>query len=514
MKGIWKKCLGLTAGLLAVSVQSVVADTPDDGVIARTPGPAVCIAGPSTDQGPANSAAPPLRVVPIQVRPLAVSLERPRPLGSPTQQASYSEVTVRAQAADALPLPAAPPLVDTLAPSPRVIAPSPAVVDNAPMPRADGTTPSQIHGSVMPGMPIAPDGPGGFAEDYGDAHGIDPDRFAAGDLVSNRFTNLLFLETEALFWSVNGTKVPPLLTTGVPMFGMPAGVLGSPTTEALLGGTGADNGWRTGTRFRAGVWLDHDHSLGLEGSYFFLTQDSTQSSQMSNGALPLAVPLTTAGGIPTVLPLAGGGVPGMGALEVLNRLWGAEANIAGNLLAGPNGYLDLIGGFRVVGFDENLHFGTATTIGDRALMTSDGFDTRNRFWGGQFGVNGEYRLGCLSLGFTSKLALGATNEVVKTGGMSALGGAMAPTGLLVNGLNFGRFSRNEFAVLPELGVKVGYQITDCIRATLGYNLMWLSNVARPGEQIDSTIGGGHPIMPFRGSDLWVHGVTAGLEMRY
>src|SRR5262249_4286825 len=156
--------------------------------------------------------------------------------------------------------------------------------------------------------------------------------------------------------------------------------------------------------------------------------------------------------------------------------------------------------------------GTATMIGPDMLMTNDAFATRNRFWGGQFGVNGEYRYGCWSLGFTSKIAFGGTNEVVKTGGMASLGSSVVNTGSLVAGLNLGRFSRSQFAVLPEFGLKVGYQITDCLRATLGYNLLYLSDVARPGELISRVVGGG----PFHwnGSDVFVHGVTAGMELRY
>ena len=50
--------------------------------------------------------------------------------------------------------------------------------------------------------------------------------------------------------------------------------------------------------------------------------------------------------------------------------------------------------------------------------------------------------------------------------------------------------------------------------TVGYNLMYLSDVARPGEHIDRMVGGGHPAFTFRSSDFWVHGVTAGLELRY
>jgi len=376
----------------------------------------------------------------------------------------------------------------------------------------------EVPGQVIQGMPMAPGGMSGFAVDSPDVTvgtGIDPDRFAAGDGVSHQFTNLLYLDTEALYWSISGTKVPPLLTTGIPMPpGFPQGALGMPGTRVLLGGSDTDTGFKPGGRVRAGFWFDRDHSIGFEGSYFYLCQDTAKASQSSDGSIFLGVPLVTGTGAETVLPLAGAGIPGMGGLQVTNRMWGAEANVKGNLLAGPYGHLDLIGGFRVVGFDENLNFRTASAIAGDTLTTHDAFVTRNRFWGGQFGFNSEHRWGCLSVDITTKLALGGTNEIVKTGGMSSFAGSVATSGILVNGLNFGRFSRNQFAVLPEFGIKFGWQLTECMRATLGYNLMYLSEAVRPGEQIDRVVGAGHPQFSWKSSDVFVHGVTAGLEMRY
>ena len=43
------------------------------------------------------------------------------------------------------------------------------------------------------------------------------------------------------------------------------------------------------------------------------------------------------------------------------------------------------------------------------------------------------------------------------------------------------------AVALPTTLQVGYQVTDNLRAFVGYNFVWLSSVARPGDQVDLTV---------------------------
>jgi hypothetical protein len=91
-------------------------------------------------------------------------------------------------------------------------------------------------------------------------------------------------------------------------------------------------------------------------------------------------------------------------------------------------------------------------------------------------------------------------------------------------------------VVPELGVTVGYQLTDAMRLYAGYNLLFWSGVARPGQQIDTIedvrqmpvliqksinqTSTSRPVVPprpavrFQETGFWAQGLNCGFELRY
>jgi hypothetical protein len=98
-------------------------------------------------------------------------------------------------------------------------------------------------------------------------------------------------------------------------------------------------------------------------------------------------------------------------------------------------------------------------------------------------------------------------------------------GLLAQTSNIGSRSRDRFTILPELGGRVGYQLTHNLKLKLGYTLIFWSNVVRPGDQIDLGVNpnqlppavGNVPARPefvFRDTDYWVQGITFGGEFEW
>jgi hypothetical protein len=348
---------------------------------------------------------------------------------------------------------------------------------------------------------------------------------------------------EYLLWWIKSAQLPPLVTTspaGTPRAA--AGVLGVPGTTTLFGGDSLDLEERSGGRFTLGYWLDDEQCLGLEGSFFFLGERSIGFMDASGGNPILARPFTDAvtGAQASELVAFPGVVSGGIAVRDTSRLYGADLNLRAALCRGCNWRLDVLGGFRYFNLEENIAIMENLTIAPTAplagsgIMLTDSFTTHNNFYGGQLGLDLEWRRGRWSLHLMDKIALGDMHEVVNINGGTTFvpvgGPAITQTGgFYALPSNIGRREQDRFAVLDEAGVKLGYQVTDHMTAFVGYSFLYASSVVRPEKQIDTTVntsqlpsvmgpgtlvGPARPIFTFRPTDFWAQGVNFGLEFRY
>ena len=99
-------------------------------------------------------------------------------------------------------------------------------------------------------------------------------------------------------------------------------------------------------------------------------------------------------------------------------------------------------------------------------------------------------------------------------------------GLLAQTSNIGTYTQNEFAVVPEFDLMIGYQMTEQVKLSIGYTAIYWSNVVRPGDQIDLDVhpdlmppatgftSGTHPTFAFDTTDYWVQGISFGGEYRW
>jgi hypothetical protein len=102
------------------------------------------------------------------------------------------------------------------------------------------------------------------------------------------------------------------------------------------------------------------------------------------------------------------------------------------------------------------------------------------------------RFGLLTIDSRGKLGLGQMHQVASVNGatesLSRTGvRTVFQGGLLALRSNIGRHQRDELAFLPEVGVNVGLQVTSRVKLYAGYSLLWVSTVARAGEQIDPVV---------------------------
>lgn len=360
---------------------------------------------------------------------------------------------------------------------------------------------------------------------------------------------------EYLLWWLKGPHLPPLVTTGPanPAQSPPPGAPGAPGTAVLFGDNNLEQGAFSGMRFAAGLWLNECQTFGVEGSFFSLASRSNNVLLGSTGAAGspvVARPFfdVSTGQANSELIAFPGLASGTVAVQSSSRLLGAGTNFLCNLCCSCadccdccqpcGGYrVDLIGGARYLDLREGL--GIAENIqvlpGSPALPGStilafDQFDTRNQFYGGQIGARASWYRDRLFANVTGTIALGTTHQTVDVNGSTTItppGGpaTVVPGAFLALPSNAGHFTRDRFSIVPEVGLNVGYQITNNLSAFVGYNFLYWSSVVRPGDQINLGVNSTHtpasllppngrasPLFTFRGSDFWAQGVSFGAQL--
>jgi len=187
--------------------------------------------------------------------------------------------------------------------------------------------------------------------------------------------------------------------------------------------------------------------------------------------------------------------------------------------------LDFLAGYQFARIDENLLIqdtfvdqdGSNFPVPDGTRVNSfDRFDARNEFHAGQFGLEATYWADCWRLEVLAKVALGNMNQIIDIAGQTTsdpAGVVVSAEGLLANVGNIGRREQNEFAVAPELGATLVYEIHECVDLSFGYSYIYFSKVAQAGEQIDPNLLAPSPLQ-FNTGSYWLHGLRVGAEMRF
>ena len=359
---------------------------------------------------------------------------------------------------------------------------------------------------------------------------------------------------EFLFWYIKNAPNSSLrVTTGAADAVNGGGVLGRPSTTTLFGGANLDSDEHKGMRVETGLWFDTDHSLGVESSYLFLgghNFEGYSAGSNAKGNTVLSVPFfnTRTNAESAALVAFPGAFTGNIHISARNETWGAEFSAAANPYRTERCSLSLLAGFRYLEVNENLNLTINRTLlpggqdrfngvpvitpGD-SIVIGDGFGARNQFYGAQLGARGEWHFGPTYIELVAKVALGdAHADIGIDGGTTLLrttGQAQTtPGGLFALSSNSGRSSRDEFGVVTEGRLSMGWQITSCIRAFVGYTFLFDSEVVRPGQLIDRAINPGllptsqffgtggpaHPSLPGTSTNFWAQGVSIGLAVRY
>jgi len=253
-----------------------------------------------------------------------------------------------------------------------------------------------------------------------------------------------------------------------------------------------DYGVASGIRVLGGIDSD-DRGAGLEGSFFILERRADAHA----GAVP-AQGLAT----PFVFLPAGTAATVTG----WDRFWGGDALIRmavdGAAAAGSAGVpawkVDLLGGCEYLNLGERADR-LAVDPGLKALAI---IQTRNQFYGGEFGVRVDWQAGRFFFNVAGKCGLGDGHQSLSIDSTNIV--AATTTALSIHP------STDVFAVVPQVTLNVGYDITRNMRISVGYDFLDWNNVIRPGDQVAVVAPGGTLLR----NDFWAQGLHIGAGIRF
>jgi hypothetical protein len=369
----------------------------------------------------------------------------------------------------------------------------------------------------------------------------------------HRLGKEVWFSTEYILWWIKDAPMAPLLTTNLnpETLAENPGIVGVPGTAVLFGGDNLEFDPFSGFRANAGIMLTETWSI--ESSGFSLQKKSLGIAALSD---PTGLPNFTR---PTIGAETGaeeaiflvsfpGAFAGGIVIDTSTRLWGVEANVAKNLGRGDVFGIDVLGGYRFLGLDEDLTIADSSRVLEGGagfflgeliteggyLAKTDVFDVSNNMHLVQLGARAELSLGKVYILAKARVGLGVNHEVLEINGSSSVlrpdgTTATTPGGLLAVSSNMGRHTNDEFVVVPEVGVNVGFNVTDRLRLFAGYNFLYISDVLRPGEQVNRVINPSlvptnqlfgtnntlqFPFPSLKSTDFWAHGLNAGIAFRF
>ena len=354
----------------------------------------------------------------------------------------------------------------------------------------------------------------------------------------------LWVGADYLIWAPRSFSMQyPLVTTSsAPDFG----IVGRPTTSSL-GPLDRPISFDSVTGLRPWICfsLDESGELGAEFSAFWMNSASREFSYTSNefGLPTLAIPFVDTNTITHGSYIVASPAINTGSIRVSAKTeaLGGEANMVYNAYnsgSAPGG-LTLLAGARFFELRESFQLDTASnTFGvppapvppgalgssyfpggggffsgaffgpafaPYSATTTDYIRTTNSFYGGQVGFKGDIGLGNFFLNLVGKGGAGYMRQYIDLHGSTnfvANGVTSSQVGGLLNlPQDLYRHRRDQFAMIGEGNVNVGYQVGSFLRLQAGYTFMWVSNVLRPTPSISQTMNPSMvPISPtFNGS---------------
>lgn len=339
---------------------------------------------------------------------------------------------------------------------------------------------------------------------------------------SNRSPQVWF-NSETLLWFSKNVSSPALINTSgygvLPVTGA-AGV----TTE-FGGSDGIDYGLSPGFRYSAGMYFGPEQRVGIGGRAYGLINEHKSYSQASDGS-------GTAGNPSIGIPFYNSSINENDAFLVAYQngidpdlsgtvtarsdldMYGADGSLYLLLTRSDSMRMDLLGGYTYNLLKNSI--GIQTTGVPALTATNDLFETKNVFNGAHLGVLSSVNRNRVSFSTLAKIAFGNMQQSGSARGFTNLS---PDASILAMPSNSGEYSRDTFAFMPELGIKLGYSARENVQFTVGYTMMMWSDVALAGSQIDNVVDAlnvtrTRPEPLFATDTFWMQGVDLGVTLAF
>lgn len=345
---------------------------------------------------------------------------------------------------------------------------------------------------------------------------------------------------EYLMWWEEGSDLPLLVTSSEAGTDRDiAGVEGFATTRTVFGNETVEDNPLNGLRLTLGLWSKGGDYCGFGLQYFGLEKRSFDFNATSRELPILARPFfnITLDERDSLLL----GFPDLFAGNINIR--STSENQGGSFFfrslarTGCNYRFDWILGYRYLAADEGLFINNrlqfleddGLTPAGTVISQRDDFDFSNRFHGLDLGMMGQSRDGRWMMDVWGRVAIGNMHQQVDINGSSTttlpnFDPAAGLGGLLTQRSNIGRFEADEFAIVPELTVNLGYEISCHFDFWVGYTALYANRVARMSQGLDravnltqltgTTVGEPRPIYVIEDTDFLLQGLNFGLNFTY
>lgn len=353
-----------------------------------------------------------------------------------------------------------------------------------------------------------------------------------------------WMTVEYLYWGIENEplSVPLVTSNPTPGAGGAMGSIGETGTQVIYG-TGSSNDAVNFIGFHAahttlGGWFDACDQYGLEANFFgHAKRNNIFSASSDEITQPLiAIPYySVSEGSEAGFNL--GSAPNVLTITNNSQTWAGDLNALLDLEKRVHFPLVAMAGLAYFNLAEGLNLNDTlvdTTL-NGTVSVMDNFKASNQFYGLQFGARSDITIQNFTLGLLGTLALGENRQNLEiTGNTNVANGAFEMTssnaGLFAEPSNIGNYKDHPFTLLPKVQMRLGYNLAPDMNIFFGYNFLYLSDVIRPGEQLQHNInitqqptlgpsggvltGAALPTLNMTHTHIWMQAFSMGFKFEY